>query len=1028
MPGWWYTVESTATKHLLHQFKAAIETALATPQKLRAELRARSAKQRFPVAEWKQKLETLQSTAIIKHNKYAAKGARKTMGGRKSIESSRRDTAESRRASRNNSGHNTPRKPRWRSVVSSAGTSAVTSRRGSIEKPMPALDLQALQKSLKDFQQMGAAAGPGHDDEGAVLFDPPSDKDDFDDDFYEQMNPALNDISAAPTTILQDDFDDDFYEQPNPALKGDLAPVYPEDSLQGAFQRSLGGTTITAPSGSRTNDLNTSLSLEPVAFKPYLNDSYRNVPPVPKLPELPMISLAPAGKRPLLASSAGSSPPDSTRSSVYPRYDRDLPSPGLPPPSPRLIDFDPARNSRHESSLTQSTESSDRRRTAQSLTPTIPNLSRTTSTPVSKRESQDLEETKDLSHSLAKGNSAKHSRISSKVSNHMDHVDRPKSAMATSRSSVALSISNVVGERGEDLNLTRVDPFFNDTQRDYQKVFERKLAQLNSKNTYESCIEEFIEKSEKDWFNRLRELKLGKDATPASSIFRNIENKRSTKSVLAGGLASMAAKLDGEQYAPSTRASSIKSFIDDSDERPVIPVDPEIEFAIEDDYEAPKGCKKLLLFKFGDWPLYSILLAFGQIIAANSYQITLLTGEVGEAATKLYVIATIYLLSSMLWWAVYRSYKSFRVLSLPFLFYGSAFFLIGTAAITNSANGKMWVQNIATACYAIASSSGSLFFALNFGDQGGAPVTSWVFRACVIQGTQQIYIAALWWWGSNIAKASVSGAATTSFLVTHPGPAVAVGWGVAILLWTIGILLHKGLPSYYRQAPGHTTNFFRSIFRRKIVLWFFLTVLIQNFFLSAPYGCNWLYLWSSQHAPGWAIMCLVLFFFAILWAAVLYVFNGLSKAHSWILPIFAIGLGAPRWAQMLWAVSGVGVYIPWAGGHLGSAIAGRCLWLWLGVLDAFQGVGFGMILLHTLTRFHISFTLIAAQVLGSIATICARGFAPDNIGPGPVFPNFATEGVAAGLSNAWFWIGLLSQLVLNVLAFMYFRKEQLNKP
>jgi alpha-1,3-glucan synthase len=33
-------------------------------------------------------------------------------------------------------------------------------------------------------------------------------------------------------------------------------------------------------------------------------------------------------------------------------------------------------------------------------------------------------------------------------------------------------------------------------------------------------------------------------------------------------------------------------------------------------------------------------------------------------------------------------------------------------------DGRMWMQNIATGFYAFASSSGSIFFALNFGDEG----------------------------------------------------------------------------------------------------------------------------------------------------------------------------------------------------------------------------------------------------------------------------------------------------------------------
>lgn len=76
--------------------------------------------------------------------------------------------------------------------------------------------------------------------------------------------------------------------------------------------------------------------------------------------------------------------------------------------------------------------------------------------------------------------------------------------------------------------------------------------------------------------------------------------------------------------------------------------------------------------RIGDWPLYSFFLAFGQIIAANSYQITLLTGEVGQTAEKLYVIASIYLATSIMWWFVFRTFKSIYVLSMPFVFYGSA--------------------------------------------------------------------------------------------------------------------------------------------------------------------------------------------------------------------------------------------------------------------------------------------------------------------------------------------------------------------
>jgi hypothetical protein len=47
---------------------------------------------------------------------------------------------------------------------------------------------------------------------------------------------------------------------------------------------------------------------------------------------------------------------------------------------------------------------------------------------------------------------------------------------------------------------------------------------------------------------------------------------------------------------------------------------------------------------------------------------------------------------------------------------------------------------------------------------------------------------------------------------------------------------------------------------------------------------------------------------------------------------------------MLWGTSSLALYIPWAG--KAGPYLGTSLWLWLGVLDAIQGVGLGMILLQ----------------------------------------------------------------------------------
>jgi alpha-1,3-glucan synthase len=335
-----------------------------------------------------------------------------------------------------------------------------------------------------------------------------------------------------------------------------------------------------------------------------------------------------------------------------------------------------------------------------------------------------------------------------------------------------------------------------------------------------------------------------------------------------------------------------------------------------------------------------------------------------------------------------------------------AFIIIGVSPYALSNLGQTWAQNIAAGVYSAASSSGSLFFALNFGDQGAVPVKDWMFRASLIQGLQQIYTVALWFWSSRVTAVEVGGISTAAL---NSWKLTAVVMPIAAVCFIIGVLLALGLPKYYRQAPGKILFFYTSLFRRRIVLWFFFMVIIQNWFLASAFGRNWSFLWSSNHAKTWEIVVLVVFFFIVVWVAAMVLFRFLSKEHSWILPVFGLSIGAPRWAQVWWGTSNIGYYLPWAGGLTSGALVSRCLWLWLGVLDEIQQVGLGMILLQTLTRVHVCFVLLAAQALGSIATICARGFAPNKVGPAGVSPDVGSSIDKVG--NAWFWISLFFQLL-----------------
>lgn len=195
---------------------------------------------------------------------------------------------------------------------------------------------------------------------------------------------------------------------------------------------------------------------------------------------------------------------------------------------------------------------------------------------------------------------------------------------------------------------------------------------------------------------------------------------------------------------------------------------------------------------------------------------TLLIGQNGEEASELYTVASIYLAASAVWWVLLRHVKTVYVLSIPFIFYGFAFFFVGMVPYVVGSVGKAWMQNVATALYAIASASGSIFFAQNFGSEGGAAVDSWAFRACVIQGTQQIYVSALWYWGSSLSKQISNGVATSSLVSSKP-VITAICAPIAIFLWCVGALIFLGLPNFYRQKPGTVPSFYRAICRRKIV-------------------------------------------------------------------------------------------------------------------------------------------------------------------------------------------------------------------
>jgi alpha-1,3-glucan synthase len=194
-----------------------------------------------------------------------------------------------------------------------------------------------------------------------------------------------------------------------------------------------------------------------------------------------------------------------------------------------------------------------------------------------------------------------------------------------------------------------------------------------------------------------------------------------------------------------------------------------------------------------------------------------------------YTITAIYLVTSIVWWYQFRQLKAVYVLSTPLVFYGFAFLMLGLAPLVHSTGGKAGCLMSPRGCTQLHLQAGSLFFAMNFGDEGGSPVKAWIYRCCVIQDTQQIYVLALWFWGDYITKLTSRGSAIN----TSTTDVTIVMCPIAGLLFIIGLFIFTGLQDYYRQDPGQVPSFYSSLFRRHIVVWFWVAVILQNLILSS---------------------------------------------------------------------------------------------------------------------------------------------------------------------------------------------------
>jgi alpha-1,3-glucan synthase len=570
MPGWWFTVESTTTKHMIHQFKSAIEEALASKTEQRAMMRARSAKQRFPVAKWVEDLNTLQQTAIKIHNDEKDSSSKGIFRPR---------TRARAPASTTGLGLQFPDEgffyPESR-AVSNDRLSTYEANSISDESPPPTAGQQntTLQRGLS----LGVRSGPGHRPR-AGLAPPP------------EPLARLHEQRSPPRTPEIHEIDPDGAPMSSEGSLHNHEMLISREQAEADFRVSENQLALAAHENSTRDS-----SGQPLAF----------------------------------VDTAYGSPRGRGRSRNE-HLDGDEDSPSRSPSRTGLLD--PIR---------------------------LP------------------------------------MRIGS------SHHRRKRSS--------ALDLSTIKNASTTDFSLQKVDPTFEDKNGAYYAKFESMLDSLNGKTSENDlCVEEFLVQSEKGWFKKMRAERLGR-----GDRARSRDSRLSPAPSPGWPRESM--------HSNSSRASSVSPYepmrMGESDHDSDHVSEEADEFLLGANYQRPSLLKRWLQTRIGDWPIYSFLLALGQIMAANSYQITLLTGPQGQGAEKLYIVGTIFIVMSSLWWIMFRTLPSKFVLSAPFAFYGLAFLFVGVAPFAKFGSPRDWIQNVATGFYVAASASGSIFFALNFGDEG----------------------------------------------------------------------------------------------------------------------------------------------------------------------------------------------------------------------------------------------------------------------------------------------------------------------
>ena len=514
MPGWWFTIESTTTKHFIQQFKVAIEDALRAKPDTRAIMRARAVKQRFPVKQWVEDLEKLQSEALDTSHKQAAREKRPTL--------------------------NTPSTP---AILETPGVLSVLQSRLSKKPSLHPRSARSMRPALnKAPSQVGGLSSIA---EGRLLAGP---------------GPGLG-SKLGPGGKRK---------RPPPPLLRKTTGAVPKvsDSTETLEHQSTSKNNSHRPSIVRmptTPNLRSSEKLEQLPAKSLARPALGRAPSMPDVrpsdrKAIKMLGMQlPAGGLNAVTTARPSQPNHDAKSSNRPAHIRE---------EIFIANEDTAKLLQASDSETSTSPSSV------ANSPVTPRSGKSTdatpaSTPASTPPSASRRRFGLQAPPIA-------AAPNPKIAHTPKAVDMFPSLGGHyfPHGSVAVLSTSEVREEKPDNTLQNVTPFFSDPKKEYESKFQQQLKKLDGKNSENQlCIEEYLAKSEKSWFGKLRAAELNR-----------------------GG--------EENQPAPetSTMVQEIRKKAKDDD-----------GFGLGANYKPPSGLKRIMRIKIGDWPIYSFLLAFVSI-------------------------------------------------------------------------------------------------------------------------------------------------------------------------------------------------------------------------------------------------------------------------------------------------------------------------------------------------------------------------------------------------------------------------------